>query len=382
MNSTETSKDFRRNEEIRGLFVLGLLAVMVTVRIQTSTIPITLGQLSFDLIPWLDITISLWSLYAFFMVLGLSEDIIGKTVSKMFAETAKSFLRMNFVLLAFISLLLGHYAYPTRLPWVFYLIMAIFLCALAVGIRDVLRNPPRLNLKSRMRANLPIAVFLGLVFCVYAIMYLPEQYIQISFILGVILVVVYFVLKERQKTNANRSDKSIIAEQKESVRVTEYAKMSSEEEKKRDELIYKIVVERYDLEWKRTNDLDSKASSVTGFAGLLATLTAGIAEFFPKAHYQWLFLIPLTLFILSAVFGLLAYWITSFEAINPDALIQGYGNRTEIEALRAFTATTSKHTMRNYSLNQRKVWRIYGAFILLVLAIGLFFVFAIINLIM
>jgi hypothetical protein len=158
--------------------------------------------------------------------------------------------------------------------------------------------------------------------------------------------------------------------------------MSSEEEKKRDNLIYKIIVDRYNLEWKRTNDLDSKASSVMGFAGILATLTAGITEFFPQAHYEWLFLIPLTLFIFSAILGLLAYWITSFEAINPDALIKGYKDKTKTDILIAFTATTSKHTMRNYSLNQRKVWRIYGAFILLVLAIGLFFVFSILNLIM
>lgn len=61
--------------------------------------------------------------------------------------------------------------------------------------------------------------------------------------------------------------------------------MSQEEAHDRDKLIYEIIVDRYDQEWKRTNDLDSKASNVTGFAGLLATLTAGITEFFPQAHF-------------------------------------------------------------------------------------------------
>jgi len=41
---------------------------------------------------------------------------------------------------------------------------------------------------------------------------------------------------------------------------------------------------------------------------------------------------------------------------------------------------TSEITMLNYSFNQRKVRRIYGAFILLVLAIGLFFAISIMNL--
>jgi hypothetical protein len=158
--------------------------------------------------------------------------------------------------------------------------------------------------------------------------------------------------------------------------------MDSQEESKRDKLIYEVVIDRYNQEWKRTNDLDSKASNVTGFAGLLATLTGGISEFFSPCIYEWLFLVPLTLFIASAMLGLWAYWITSFEAINPEALIDGYSNRTKKELLVAVTATTSKHTMHNYSLNQRKVKRIYGAFILLVLAIVLFFVFALINLLM
>jgi hypothetical protein len=156
----------------------------------------------------------------------------------------------------------------------------------------------------------------------------------------------------------------------------------SEVEKQRNKLIYEIIVNRYDQEWKRTNDLDSKASNVTGFAGLLATLTAGITGFMPQANYEWLFLIPLTLLIISASLGLWAYWITSFQVVNPETLIKEYKDRTETEVLIAFTTTTSKHTLHNYSLNQRKVRRIYGAFILLVSAIIAFFVFSIINLIM
>ena len=158
--------------------------------------------------------------------------------------------------------------------------------------------------------------------------------------------------------------------------------MSSKEERSRDKLIYEIIVDRYYLEWKKTTDLDSKASNVTGFAGLLATLTAGIAEFFPHAHYESLFAVPLALFILSALLGLWAYWITDFVALNPDAMIQRYSDRTEREVLRTYTATASQYTIFNNSLNQRKVRRIYGAFTMLVSAIGLFLVFSFVNILM
>jgi hypothetical protein len=159
--------------------------------------------------------------------------------------------------------------------------------------------------------------------------------------------------------------------------------MSSDEERNRDKLIYEIIVDRYEQEWKRTNDLDSKASNITGFAGLLATLsggiTAGITQILPQMHYKYLFVMPLIVFVLSAVSGLMAYWLTSFSAISPEALIQEYANRTEREVLRRFVATTSLLTMDNFHRNQRKVKWLYPAFLLLVGAIGLFFVITIVN---
>lgn len=148
--------------------------------------------------------------------------------------------------------------------------------------------------------------------------------------------------------------------------------MSSEGDKN-EELLYKLVLDRYNLEWKRTNDLDSKASNVTGFAGLLATLTAGITEFLPETPYKYLLVIPLVIFILSAVLGLLAYWITSWEAINPEALIQRYADRTKTETLRRVIPTISGMTMLNYYRNQSKVKWILGAFIMLISAIVIFF---------
>ncbi|MCJ7632839.1 hypothetical protein MUP77_10675 [Candidatus Bathyarchaeota archaeon] len=159
--------------------------------------------------------------------------------------------------------------------------------------------------------------------------------------------------------------------------------MSSREERTRDKLIYKVVADRYEQESKRTNDLDSKASNVMGFAGLLATLSGGIAagitKILPQMRYEYLFVFPSIAFILSAVFGLLAYWLTDFNAIDPDALIREYGNRTETEVLRTVVSTISLLTIGNFQRNQRKVKRLYPAFPLMVFAIGLLFVITIVN---
>jgi hypothetical protein len=161
--------------------------------------------------------------------------------------------------------------------------------------------------------------------------------------------------------------------------------MSSDGEKRRDKLIYDIIVNRFGQEWKRTNDLDSKASNVMGFAGLLATLsggiTAGITEILPEMHYKSLFMIPLVIFVLSAVFGLSAYWLTSFSAIDPEAMIREYADKPETVVLRAFVATISILTMDNFKRNQRKVRLLYVAFVFLVLAIVLFFGIIILNMI-
>ncbi|MCL5876825.1 MAG: hypothetical protein M1540_03330 [Candidatus Bathyarchaeota archaeon] len=147
----------------------------------------------------------------------------------------------------------------------------------------------------------------------------------------------------------------------------------------RDKLIYDAVNDRYALEWKRTDDLDAKANNLTGFAGLLATLTAGITTLIPKANHDYLFLVPLILLIISALFGILASWITSFRGMNPQKIIEGYKDKTELETLIAITATTSEHTLHNFSLNGKKVRYISASFIVLILAVISFLIVSIIN---
>lgn len=115
MSRENLSEDTHR-EEIRGLFVLGLLAVLATVRIQNQKMMVTIGQLTLDAIPILDFTLVMWSFYAFFTVLGLSEGILGQAMTESFKGAAKAFLTANFIILAAFATLFGYFAYPSRLP--------------------------------------------------------------------------------------------------------------------------------------------------------------------------------------------------------------------------------------------------------------------------
>jgi len=157
--------------------------------------------------------------------------------------------------------------------------------------------------------------------------------------------------------------------------------MMSKETKERDKLIYEIVCERYKLERQRTNDIDSKASNVVGFAGILATLNAGIIGLFPESSYKYVLLLPLIPLGLSIAFGLWAYWIEKFEAINPTVLIEKYKDKPSTEVLRRFVATTSEMTMINYAINWRKVKSLFRALSTLFTGIILFLSLAVILLV-
>ena len=148
MKKNETSRVELRREEIRGLFVLGLLAILVAIKFQNEEIIIKIGKISFDIIPLLTITIISWSLYAFFMVLGVSEDVIGKSASEIFKEFSRAFLALDFLLLGIFSIFVFYAAYPSRLPWVLCLIFILILHMIVKKLRETKKE-----IKSTVKRN-------------------------------------------------------------------------------------------------------------------------------------------------------------------------------------------------------------------------------------
>jgi hypothetical protein len=133
------------------------------------------------------------------------------------------------------------------------------------------------------------------------------------------------------------------------------------------------------MEAQRSSDLDSKANNITGIAGVLAALIAAIAGYLPQSRYPLLFIIPLVFLVISAIFGILAYWVKTYWAIKPTAIIDEYKDQPEDKVLREYTATVSKNIMDNHAVNDQKADRIQFGLVFLVVAITLFFIVAIIN---
>jgi hypothetical protein len=96
-----------RNEEIRAIFIFGLLAVFAYVKTQFATLNLVYTFGTFDLIVIINILLVLWSMYALFMVLGLSRDTLGKSASRMFRDSSKMFLQYSYAVLAIFMVLFG-----------------------------------------------------------------------------------------------------------------------------------------------------------------------------------------------------------------------------------------------------------------------------------
>jgi hypothetical protein len=100
-----------------------LLAVLVTVRSQAKTLTFTIFGSSQDFIPFVDMLILLWSCYAFFMVLGLSEDAIGKTLAESCKFFSMLFLQLSFIGSTFLAMFYFALAQFARFVWVMLLIV-------------------------------------------------------------------------------------------------------------------------------------------------------------------------------------------------------------------------------------------------------------------
>jgi hypothetical protein len=117
MSNYQSQSRFRR-EELRGLFALGLLAVVASIRIQSSKIMFTFGGISVNVTDFLDVVLITWSIYAFFMVLGLSTDIIGKKASEYFLKISTQYLYLSFVFVGLFSVIYFNELFPQRAIWI------------------------------------------------------------------------------------------------------------------------------------------------------------------------------------------------------------------------------------------------------------------------
>ena len=161
---------------------------------------VDIGQTSLDIIPLLDMTIALWSLYAFFMVMGLSEDVIGKVLSNLSRETAKAFLGLNFILLIFLSFLAFYSGFPTRLPLALGLIFLLLFYKAIKRLRKRRKSLLKFNLKKTIMSNIQGLLMMSFILCVVLVIFVrDEQQVIPYFIVGLLALLIHIVIKEEVK---------------------------------------------------------------------------------------------------------------------------------------------------------------------------------------
>jgi len=183
------AREYKR-EELRGLFLLGLLAVFVAIRYQNGSMIMKFQLIEFSLVPVIDVTVALWVLYALFMVFGLSDDVIGKTLSSMFKELSKIFLALDFLILTAIGILLFIFEFPDRYHWIFELFAFAFTCILISKSRQ--KKKSNLSIKDfftkiNLLKIIRIGTMIVLVLSVFDLLYYPDANCLLGFfILGCI----------------------------------------------------------------------------------------------------------------------------------------------------------------------------------------------------
>jgi hypothetical protein len=202
----QSGTEYRR-EELRGLFTLGLLAVLVVIRFQNEKLPVKIGQSSIDFIPFINFTIILWSLYAFFMVLGLSDDVIGNSLAEMFRNLSKYCLRLDFILSAILGTLYFILGYSTRSLWIIGLIGSSSLCVILLSLRKTkikkIWKKPKITKLDLLESG---SIILFLIFAMALFLYPDEQYLVVFFVLGLGSFIAFGLVKEKQSREKSKSE--------------------------------------------------------------------------------------------------------------------------------------------------------------------------------
>ena len=206
MSERKSRSSYFKREELRGLFVLGLLAVVASFRIQNEELMIIIEEKSYNVVVFLDVMLVMWSLYAFFMVLAFSEDIVGKKSASMFREVSTNYLYFSFAMLGLLSILFALFVYPTRTPWALGFLLVLFaywLIRKSIRIRKSFKLSFKSgfkNLWKRVKGNLYQLLLSAFMVCFLLVMFgTYEEFVIPSFIIGSICLVSFLIVREKVK---------------------------------------------------------------------------------------------------------------------------------------------------------------------------------------
>jgi hypothetical protein len=199
-------------EEIRGLFTLGLLAVLAAVRIQyialNKEITILINGKQYAVTVFFDWMIFLWSFYAFFMILGISDDIIGEKASKGLRRASRYYLYASFVVLGMLAVLFYYAIYPLQAIGlsIFAFTLSIYWFAKQILALKKKMKEKGVSIKSFPRKTIDYLrsewyQFLGSIAFVCLVLVTfgtHDEFIIPSSIIGSVSLILFLILRERK----------------------------------------------------------------------------------------------------------------------------------------------------------------------------------------
>jgi hypothetical protein len=209
--SEKPTRIYLGREEIRGIFALGLLAVVTTVRIQyialNRDITILIDGKPQNITPFFDAMIVLWSLYAFFMVLGISDDIIGEKACRGLRRISRYYLYVSFLILGLFAIVFYYSLYPLQAIGLSVFAIGLFIYWFAKQIYLLTKKigEKRLSLKSTSLRVINYLKsewyqFLGSVAFVCLLLVLfgtHNEFIIPSSIIGSIFLILFLIMRQR-----------------------------------------------------------------------------------------------------------------------------------------------------------------------------------------
>jgi hypothetical protein len=117
-----------RREELRGIFTLGLMAILITLRVSQQEITLEIMGQVYIFTGIIDVTLICWGIYAFAIIIWLSTEIFPPNVCNFSYVTGIVFLLFSFILYY-----LTAFAITFTLPS-YWKITSLFLLALPLYI--------------------------------------------------------------------------------------------------------------------------------------------------------------------------------------------------------------------------------------------------------
>ena len=125
-----------RREEVRGIFTLGLMAILVALRVGQPTINLASEGETVAVVGIIDLTLVFWGIYAFSMIISLSTDIFPEKACKISYKIGILFLLASFLLYYLVAM-----GFASKLPYFWRLGAFLLLIApiLYVTFRLIIR---------------------------------------------------------------------------------------------------------------------------------------------------------------------------------------------------------------------------------------------------